>query len=111
MPAVIVENDESQWKDETGEIYHFPRRGYEAFPGTGPENFTFHKNKGFVHVNESNAPRVLDHFKQWLPNANRAYEQSLRLEKQRAEVAERQKLQQEAARQESRANVLRNLKI
>jgi putative restriction endonuclease len=26
MPAVIVENDESQWKDETGEIYHFPKR-------------------------------------------------------------------------------------
>jgi hypothetical protein len=26
MPAVIVENDESEWKDETGEIYHFPQR-------------------------------------------------------------------------------------
>jgi 5-methylcytosine-specific restriction protein A len=26
MPAIIVENDESQWKDETGEIYHFPKR-------------------------------------------------------------------------------------
>lgn len=26
MPAVIVENDESQWKDETGAIYHFPKR-------------------------------------------------------------------------------------
>jgi putative restriction endonuclease len=26
MPAVIVENDESEWNDETGEIYHFPKR-------------------------------------------------------------------------------------
>jgi predicted HNH restriction endonuclease len=26
MPAVIVENDESQWKDETGTRYHFPKR-------------------------------------------------------------------------------------
>ena len=26
MPAVIVENDESEWKDQTGEIYHFPKR-------------------------------------------------------------------------------------
>jgi putative restriction endonuclease len=26
MPAVIVENDESEWEDETGEIYHFPKR-------------------------------------------------------------------------------------
>ena len=26
MPAVIAENDESQWDDETGIIYHFPKR-------------------------------------------------------------------------------------
>ena len=26
MPVVIVENDTSQWKDETGAVYHFPKR-------------------------------------------------------------------------------------
>jgi putative restriction endonuclease len=26
MPTVIVENDESQWNDATGSLYHFPRR-------------------------------------------------------------------------------------
>lgn len=26
MPAIIVENDESQWNDQTGVLYHFPRR-------------------------------------------------------------------------------------
>lgn len=26
MPVVIVENDKSQWKDETGSTHHFPKR-------------------------------------------------------------------------------------
>lgn len=26
MPTVIVENDVSQWDDQTGEVYHFPKR-------------------------------------------------------------------------------------
>ena len=85
--------------------------GYEALQGSGPENFTFNKNRGYVKVSANSAPKVVEQFKQWLPNINRAYEYSLRLEKQRAEVAERKKLQEEAAREEIRANVLRNLNI
>lgn len=26
MPVVIVENDTSQWDDQTGTVYHFPKR-------------------------------------------------------------------------------------
>jgi predicted HNH restriction endonuclease len=26
MPAVIVENDESKWADQTGDLYHFPKQ-------------------------------------------------------------------------------------
>ncbi|HEQ1718401.1 TPA: restriction endonuclease, partial [Pseudomonas aeruginosa] len=26
MPAVIAENDVSIWDDETGAVYHYPRR-------------------------------------------------------------------------------------
>lgn len=35
MPAVIVENDTSQWEDKTGAVYHFPKR-YQSLipPGT-----------------------------------------------------------------------------
>lgn len=35
MPAVIAENDVSQWADQTGVVYHFPKR-YQALltPGT-----------------------------------------------------------------------------
>ncbi len=35
MYAVITENDESQWSDETGVLFHFPKRYLSAFdPGT-----------------------------------------------------------------------------
>ena len=36
MPAVIVENDTSQWQDETGAVYHFPKR-YQAWLAEGTE--------------------------------------------------------------------------
>ncbi|QIX62740.1 restriction endonuclease [Hymenobacter sp. BT18] len=35
MPVIIVENDESEWNDATGESYHFPRRYLQYLqPGT-----------------------------------------------------------------------------
>ena len=34
MPAVIAENDESKWSDETGLIYHFPKQ-YRAILSEG----------------------------------------------------------------------------
>ncbi|MBK5009788.1 HNH endonuclease [Pseudomonas sp. S60] len=36
MPVVIVENDTSQWEDETGSVYHFPKR-YKAWLVEGTE--------------------------------------------------------------------------
>lgn len=84
---------------------------HQCVSGAAPENFTFHQDKGYVKVKASSVQRVVDLFKEWLPDATRAYEQSLRREKQQAEFAERKKLNLEAARQEGRANVLRNLKI
>ncbi len=43
MPAVIVENDESQWRDETGVLYHFPRR-YEQILTPG-EQLLYYKGR------------------------------------------------------------------
>ncbi|MFL3649810.1 MAG: HNH endonuclease [Pseudoalteromonas sp.] len=35
MPAIITENDESQWADDTGVVYHFPKRYKKLLlPGT-----------------------------------------------------------------------------
>lgn len=35
MPTIIAENDESQWEDQTGILYHFPNRYTSALlPGT-----------------------------------------------------------------------------
>ncbi|MDZ3990950.1 HNH endonuclease [Pseudomonas sp. Teo4] len=36
MPVVIVENDTSQWEDETGAVYHFPKR-YQTWLAQGAE--------------------------------------------------------------------------
>ena len=36
MPVVIVENDTSQWEDETGAVYHFPKR-YQTWLVQGTE--------------------------------------------------------------------------
>lgn len=36
MPVVIAENDTSQWEDETGAVYHFPKR-YKALLEQGTE--------------------------------------------------------------------------
>lgn len=43
MPAVIAENDESQWEDETGVLYHFPKR-YRATLVPG-EPVVYYKGK------------------------------------------------------------------
>jgi serine/threonine protein kinase len=84
---------------------------HRALMNLGPGNFAFRDNKASVHVDASHAQTVVDLFKEWLPNANRVYEERLRIEKLRAEEAERKKIREETARQETRANVLRNLKI
>lgn len=58
MPAVIAENDESKWADETGLLYHFPKQ-YRTilFEGT---SVLYYKgkmtNKAFVNERLSSSP-------------------------------------------------------
>lgn len=33
--TIITENDKSEWKDETGEVYHFPKRYLTLLPEGG----------------------------------------------------------------------------
>ena len=58
MPAVIVENDTSQWQDETGAVYHFPKR-YQAWLAEGTEVIYYKgriKDKTFASVRLSADP-------------------------------------------------------
>ena len=52
MPVVIVENDTSQWEDQTGAVYHFPKR-YQALLAQGTEVVYYKgriKDKAFASV-------------------------------------------------------------
>ncbi|WP_085592316.1 HNH endonuclease [Pseudomonas sp. B14(2017)] len=58
MPVVIVENDTSQWEDETGAVYHFPKR-YQAWLAQGTEVIYYKgriKDKAFASVRLSADP-------------------------------------------------------
>lgn len=58
MPVVIVENDTSQWEDQTGAVYHFPKR-YQNLLVQGTEVIYYKgriKDKAFASARLSNAP-------------------------------------------------------
>ncbi|MFJ4153496.1 HNH endonuclease [Pseudomonas sp. NPDC089752] len=58
MPVVIVENDTSQWEDQTGAVYHFPKR-YSTWLVEGTEVIYYKgriKDKGFVSLRLSADP-------------------------------------------------------
>ncbi|MBJ9976790.1 HNH endonuclease [Pseudomonas sp. S75] len=58
MPVVIVENDTSQWEDETGAVYHFPKR-YQNFLKQGAEVIYYKgriKDKSFASERLSSDP-------------------------------------------------------
>jgi len=58
MPVIIVENDLSQWEDETGAVYHFPKR-YKTLLAQGTEVIYYKgriKDKAFTSARLSDAP-------------------------------------------------------
>ncbi|WP_313202614.1 HNH endonuclease [Pseudomonas sp.] len=58
MSVVIVENDTSQWEDETGAVYHFPKR-YKSLLVPGTEVIYYKgrmKDKAFASVRLSADP-------------------------------------------------------
>ena len=85
--------------------------GHEFLQGASPKNFRFRKNKGSVHVNASSIQKVVDLFKQWLPNANRAYQQSLRVKNNVLKSPNAKGSKRKRHVKKPVANVLRNLKI
>lgn len=58
MYAIITENDESAWTDETGILYHFPKRYLKYLePGTHVIYYKGNlKNKSFSKNRLSDAP-------------------------------------------------------
>lgn len=79
--------------------------------GHGPEVFNFNGDKATIGAGEQDVQSIIDHFKNWLPNANQVYArvvyETARLEKEK-KVKE---LQKKRELQEARQRVLKNTKI
>ena len=84
---------------------------WESAMGHGPETFSFNGSKAMVQVGESDAQRVIDHFKAWLPKATRAYEHAIQSARDRAAEEKRDALRRERARLEQIQRVNAQLKF
>ena len=76
-----------------------------------PERFSFADDKAIIPAREGDVQQIIDHFKAWLPNANRVYEGMVRREKQEAEEQQRKQLQKEIEEQERRQRIRANVRI
>lgn len=79
--------------------------------GKGPERFSFSDNVAIISAREGEVQQIIDFFKEWLPNINRAYAQMILREKQEAENQQRKQMEKEIEEQERRKRILANVKI
>lgn len=119
-PPKLVDAD---WENETltltldrpvsiGWVSAFTNMGnYRSIPGAGPEMFRFLKDKASVNVHASNAQRVIDHFKEWLPRATQVYKYTLEQQLQQDKRRREDELKRQRALEEERLRVLGNLRI
>jgi len=86
---------------------------YSSFSGSGPATVKFNqdRNEGYLLSREAEVQANVNHFKEWLVSTNRQYEQTVRQQRDRAEIQERRRLQDEIEQQEARERVLKNVKI
>ena len=84
---------------------------YSAVWGKGPATFHFAGNRAIIAAQEHEVQDIIDHFKAWLPQANRVYEHILHREREEAETAERNRIKKEMEEQERRLHVLKTVKI
>jgi serine/threonine protein kinase len=86
---------------------------YTSLMGKGPEQFSLSNagNSVCIPAQESEVQQIINHFKDWLPNANRVYAEMIRGEKQEADQRQRKQLQQQIEDQERRQRILASVRI
>jgi serine/threonine protein kinase len=85
--------------------------GYTSVLGAAPQNFSFQGNIASVSAQPEEVQRIINYFKQWLPVATSALKHQLE-QKMRSDAEEkRRRLEIERRHEETRLNVLRNVKI
>jgi serine/threonine protein kinase len=85
--------------------------GHTSLMGKGPGAFKIHGDKAVIEAAENQVQKIIDYFNDWLPVANRVYEQRIRREKEQAEEKQRKELERQIAEQEARQRVLKNIKL
>jgi len=84
---------------------------HTAVLGKGPEAFRIHGDKAVIGATENEVQTLIDYFNDWLPKANRVYEQRMRRESEQAEDKQRKEFKRQIAEQEARQRVLKNTKL
>ncbi len=79
--------------------------------GIPPERFQFNGNIARVQASHTDAQRVVDYFKQWLPNATSRLKLDLEQENRERRRRAQDALRIEKQHEEARLGVLRNLKF
>lgn len=84
---------------------------YSSLMGKGPDSFQFVGKSARISVSSNQVQQVIDHFKQWLPAANRVYVNKLKQDQELAEHKQREELQKRIRQEQEKADVKRKLKF
>ena len=84
---------------------------YASVFGIPPQSFRFRDSEANVRAGAHDVQAVIDHFKQWLPNASRRLKYELEQEVQRKEAERRERLRRQRIAEDERLRVLQNVRI
>jgi hypothetical protein len=79
--------------------------------GKRPEQFGVTRDTATIQADEQDVQQIIDHFKAWLPIANRKYEQMIRSEQWEEEERQRRELQMEIEELERQKRVRASVRI
>ena len=84
---------------------------HSAVYGKGPDQFQLRGNTARISASEHEIQDIIGYFKEWLPQANRVYKETLIAEKREREQKQRRKAQDEISRVEQIQRIRKNIKI
>jgi serine/threonine protein kinase len=106
LTLVLTRGVDERW------LYALKSMGdHSAILGKGPEEFEFRENRAVIPARESEVEQLINHFKDWMPKANKRYEELARQEIVEQQAKERRRLQAEIDANEARARLRKNIKL
>jgi len=85
--------------------------GYSSVMGKGPEVFQFAGKFARIAANGNEVQSVIDHFKDWLPMANQAYENKLKRDIETTERQQMEEIKMQIKKEEERTKIKSNLRF